>query len=292
MARKQTRPKGAHTRIIDAHAHVKWYGYDAAALVENMDERGIERMWLLTWEAPAEEVGCEDVLWPGCHNMPLEHVVEACRAYPDRFVPFYAPDPRVPGWKGRLEGAITYYGVRGCGELKVRMMMDDPRMLDLFQFCGEKGLPLIFHLDIPLPPGTFSEHFYCAGYDNLARALQLCPKTTFIGHAPGFWREISGDATTRQEMYVDGRVTPGGRLWEFMDTYPNLWCDLSANSALGALSRDPAKGKEFLLRYQDRCMFGRDYFDDRLHDFIKSCRLPAGAMRKIMSGNALRLVPI
>ena len=93
------------------------------------------------------------------------------------------------------------------------------------------------------------------------------------------------------QAYPAGPVTPGGKLWTYLDNYPNLWCDLSAGSALNAISRDPAVGRKFLLRYPDRCLFARDYFDGRLHEFIRACKLPDAVYRKIMSGNALRLVP-
>jgi len=285
-------------RIIDAHAHVKWYGYDAARLVENMDEHGIDAMWLLTWEVPKQDIEAGlygSVFWPGRVEMPLEDIMDAVAQFPDRFVPFYAADPTRPGAMQRLAGAVKLNGVRGCGELKSRIMMDDPRALEMFHFCGENGMPVVFHVDVPLPrhqlgrdPGVW----YCCDWVNLARALETCPKTVMLGHGPGFWREISGDADSSPEAYPKGPVAPGGVLWKFMDTHPNLYCDLSAGSALYALSRSPEVGKEFLKKYQDRCVFGRDGFDDRMHAFIKSCRFSAAVTRKIMGGNALRLVPL
>jgi len=295
MAKKRAKRR---LRIIDCHAHVKWYGYDARRLVENMDEHGIDVMWLLTWEVPQEEMATnayERVFWPGRKEMPLEDVVEAVSRYPDRFVPFYAPDPSRPGALSRLEGAIKHYGVRGCGELKSRVMMDDPRTLELFHFCGENKLPVIFHVDVPLPRHKLGRDpglWYCCDRENLARALETCPRTVLIGHGPGFWREISGNADSCPDAYPDGPVTPGGTLWKYMDRYPNLRCDLSAGSARRALSRSPEVGRKFLLKYQGRCLFGRDYFDDAMHKFIKSCRLPASVTRKILRDNALRLVPL
>lgn len=282
--------------VIDAHGHVKWYGYDAKRLVANMDEHGIDVMWLLSWEAPPHEIDgySDSVFWPGQECLPLKDVVEAASEYPTRFVPFFAPDPRRRGFLARLQGAMKHHGVRGCGELKVRLMLDQPEALELFHFCGENKLPVIFHMDVPLPRHDLSKdpgYWYCCDWEHLARALERCPKTTFLGHAPGFWREVSGDADRSAEGYPKGPVTPGGRLWAYLDKYPNLWCDLSAGSALNAISRDPAVGRRFLLRYQDRCLFARDYFDGRLHAFIRQCKLPADVYRKIMGENALRLVP-
>jgi len=283
--------------IIDGHGHVNWYGYDADRLVANMDEHGIDVMWLLSWEAPAEEIdlGYAGCFWPQTVGMPFTDVVDAVHRYPDRFIPFYAPDPRERDSLARLKGAVEYLGVRGYGELKVRIMMDDPRALETFHYCGEAGLPVIFHVDVSLPRRQFGQdpgYWYCCDWENIARALELCPKTAFLGHAPGFWREISGDADADPAGYPQGPVTPGGRLWQYMDSYLNLHCDLSAGSALYALSRDPAVGKQFLDKYQDRCIFGRDYFDDRMHRFILDCHLSPEATEKILCGNALRLVPL
>ncbi|MHB9133211.1 MAG: amidohydrolase family protein [Armatimonadota bacterium] len=282
-------------KIIDCHGHVKWYCYDAARLVRNMDENGITAMWLLSWEAPAEEIdrSYENVFWPGRTGMPFEDVVDASRQFPDRFIPFYAPDPRIKGALRRLQGAVEYHGVRGYGELKCRVMLDDPHALEIFHYCGENGLPVIFHLDVPLPRYSLGDpgYWYCCDWENLARALERCPKTNFLGHAPGFWREISGDADTDPSGYPRGPVTPDGKLWRYLRAYPNLYCDLSAGSGLTAISRDPRAGRNFLLEFQDRCLFGRDYFDDALYRYLISCDLPPEALAKILRGNALRLVP-
>jgi hypothetical protein len=225
--------------------------------------------------------------------MPLRHVVEAAYVYPERFVPFYAPDPRAPGALERLEKAVRLYGVRGCGELKVRVMLNNLQALEMFHFCGEAGLPVIFHMDLPCPAdwlGGSPGYWYCAGWDELAKALESCPQTVFLGHAPGFWRGISGDADAEEVMYPKGPVTPGGRVVDYLERYPNLYCDLSAGSGLGALSRDPEFGASFLKRWWDRCLFARDSFGGELHEFIRGCKLPQKAYRAIMGGNAERLV--
>src|SRR5437868_631249 len=83
----------------------------------------------------------------------------------------------------------------------------------------------------------------------------------------GFWREVSGDASVR-EMYPHDPVQPGGRLPGLLDQFPNLWCDLSAPSGLNAMSRDPNHARRFIETYQDRVLFGRDYWDDALLGFL------------------------
>src|SRR6185295_12257502 len=108
--------------------------------------------------------------------------------------------------------------IRGCAEWKFRMPFDDPRCLELYRAAGRLKCPVVLHLDVPYLPDSEGKAVFQAGWyggtvANLERALQACPETTFIGHAPGFWREISGDADARSEGYPKGPVTPGGRLY-------------------------------------------------------------------------------
>ncbi len=266
-------------------------------MLENMDANRISKACLSTWITNKNEIDdySSKAFWPNSSGMPLKHVIEACHKYPDRFIPFFAPDPRLPGALKKLESAICNHGVRGFGELKVRMVLDDPRLLEILHFCGEAGLPAIIHMDIPIPPGKLDKnpgYWYCCGWENLERLLELCPKTIICGHAPGFWREISGDADTDPMQYPSGPVMADGRLWNLMDSRPNLYCDLSANSGYTAISRDRALGIKFLSKYADRCLFGRDDFDSRLSDYLAGLGLPQEILSKIMGTNALRILKL
>ena len=298
--RVQRPPAFAGQRIIDAHCHVTYHGYSAADAVANMDELGIERAWLLTWEAPADEYGVGDhgSMSPHALGLPFDDVVRATERFPDRFVPGWAIDPRRPHAIARLRAAVAMYGVRVYGELKLRLMYDDLDLIAMYRTCGDLGLPVVFHLEIELPnPGGASvgggvrPYWYGGDFDVLERFLARCPDTTFIGHAPGFWREISGDAA-RPEMYPAGPIRPGGRLPVLLDRFPNLWCDISAGSGLNALSRDPEHARRFIERYQDRLLFGRDYWDDAHLHFLASLGLPEPITAKLLADNALRLVPV
>ncbi|MHC4915464.1 MAG: amidohydrolase family protein [Planctomycetota bacterium] len=284
--------------LIDCHQHVNWGDKNSDAVVADMDRAGIDITWLLTWEVPEEEYdpGYLPRLDPRYTNgLPLAGVVEACERHPGRFVPGYANDPRRPDAIERLEAAAKIHGVRVFGELKLRILMDDPDVLRTFRKCGELKLPVLFHIDVPArvrPELPARDYWYCLDIDRLETALKDCPDTIFIGHAPGFWQHISGDGYDVEEAYPDGEVTPGGRVPELLAKYPNLYADLSANSALNAISRPPeGRGREFLIEFQDKLLFGRDCFRDDLIEYLKKQELPAEAWEKITSGNALRLVP-
>jgi predicted TIM-barrel fold metal-dependent hydrolase len=177
------------------------------------------------------------------------------------------------------------------------MLLDDPRSLELFRQAGALGCPVLLHMDVPYLPDAngrqiYQTYWYGGGVGPLERALQACPETVFIGHAPGFWRYISGDADSDPEIYPRGPIAPGGEVMRLLDTYPNLYADLAAGSGLGALQRDPAHARNFLLRYAERLLFGRDAPGQDLQVFLGSLDLSTEVETKIFSQNALKLVPI
>ncbi len=283
--------------VIDAHSHVYWYGYDPDKLVENMDEHGIHVTWLLSWEL-AEGMydhGYDKTFMPPYVGMPLESIWDAVDQYPDRFVPGFAPNPKEPHAVERLRGAHRN-GARVAGEFKFRCLFDDPDAIAVYRVAGELGMPVVLHLDVPWLPASAGENpvtwWYGGSVANLENALRLCPDTIFLGHAPGFWREVSGDADDDPAAYPTGPVTPGGRLTRLFEQYPNLWGDLSAGSGLTAISRDPEWGGRFLRDFHDRLLFARDYFDGRLAEHLATVDLPPHMREAMMSGNALRLVPL
>jgi predicted TIM-barrel fold metal-dependent hydrolase len=283
--------------IIDAHQHTNWLGHTTAGLIENMDARGISGSWLLTWECPMEE---RDPIYyrvsdPRRNNLPLEDVIAACQHYPDRFVAGYAPDPRLPGAMERLEAAVELFHVRVYGEWKYRTLLETPECIAMFRLCGRLKLPVIIHLDVPfLPPNDLSKVFqwwFGGTIENLERTLQFCPDTIFLGHGPGFWRYLSGDGDENPVVYPKDEFISGGKIAPLMRRYPNLYCDLSAGSARFALGRNQAYTLEFIDEFQDRLLFGRDQFDNLMHEFLVNLNLPARISEKIFYQNAMRLVP-
>ena len=281
--------------LIDAHNHPNWHGHDADRILANMEQHGIDQMWLFSWELPATDCDprFQGVLPPGAVGIPLADVLEVGRAAPAKFVLGYMPDVKRPDAVDRLKAAVEIHGIRVASELKQRVLFDDPDALEVYRFCGEHKLPITIHLDYPIAAGYRYPRptwWYGGSLDSFERAVTACPETIFIGHAPGFWAHISGDDCAAKESYPTGPVMPGGRVLHLLDTCPNLYADLSAGSGLTAISRDPAFGKQFLERYQDRLLFGRDYFDGRLMDFLQSLDLEPEAFAKITHRNAQRLL--
>ncbi|MBV7332349.1 amidohydrolase [Chloroflexi bacterium TSY] len=284
-------------RIIDAHNHPDWHGHNFTRFIENMDQFGIEKTWLLSWEAPPDEYfpdvyNSVSLLGDG-YPLPFTNCLRYKERAPDRFVLCYAPDPRRPDAIDQLQAAIDVHGVQVYGELKLRMMYDNPDALRIYRFCGEKGLPITVHIDYEFETGHRYPRptwWYGGGIDPFERAVRACPETIFIGHAPGFWAHISSDDKFDQEPYPSGPVLPGGKVPQMFRDYPNLYADLSAGSARRALERDPVHAKEFLIEFQDRLLYGRDYFDNLLQEFLNSLELSQTVLKKIYAENAIRLV--
>ena len=71
--------------IIDAHNHPNWHGHNAKKIVENMDQHGIQKTWLLSWEVPEHEISpaYHSSLDPRSTGIPFGHVVDAAEQYPD-----------------------------------------------------------------------------------------------------------------------------------------------------------------------------------------------------------------
>ncbi|SHE09670.1 Predicted metal-dependent hydrolase of the TIM-barrel fold [Chlamydia abortus] len=285
--------------IIDVHNHPDWYGYNLERFLDNMKQYNIDKTWLLSWECPATEYNPEYIKHipdPDKPNGPISF--ERCAAYkeqaPDKFILGYAPDPRLPDAIDKLDHAIRLYDVKVYGELKLRMMYDNPDALRLYRFCGEKGLPVLVHIDYEFDTGfTYPRPnwWYGGGIGAFERAVQACPETVFIGHAPGFWAHISGDDQYNKTAYPTGPVLPGGRVSEMLRSYPNLYCDISAGSGCNALARDREFAKQFLKEFQDRIMYGRDYFDNVHQQLLESLDLPKTVLDKIYYQNALKLIP-
>jgi predicted TIM-barrel fold metal-dependent hydrolase len=128
-------------------------------------------------------------------------------------------------------------------------------MRRVYDLAAELNVPVLIHFQEvgqPAAPGGYN-----TGIKHFAAILKAYPKTKFIGHADAFWANISADYH-EQEAYPTGPIVPGGVSDKLLSDYPNLFADMSANSANNALSRDSAFTKDFLKRHQDKLHFGSD----------------------------------
>ncbi|QDU25202.1 Amidohydrolase [Anatilimnocola aggregata] len=223
-----------------------------------------------------------------------DFVLQQTSPFRDRLIPFCCVDPRT-SYNGGAKGLLTMLekyreaGAKGFGEHKPGVAIDDPRNMALYAACHELKWPLLFHLDN-------QRNLDKPGLPGLAKALEAHPDCKFIGHGPGWWASISGD-TSQVDLggYPKGKVAPGGAMDALMEKYPNLFADLSAGSGAGAISRDLEFGEQFLIRRQDRVMFGTDFLAPaqavpQFDLFEQKLQLPAEVAQKIYRGNARRIL--
>lgn len=281
----EPKPKKA-SKYIDVHTHIgtTWNGNKELTptdLLKWMDEHDIEKSVLLPLTSPESS----------SFLLLTEPALQAAKEHPDRFIPFCSIDPRtsvVGGIKG-FKSVIQSYvdkGARGFGEHKVGLDFDDGLMMQIYEVCQEIGIPLLFHMD-----GIRGKDR--PGLPRLEHAIATFPKLNFIGHGPGWWASISDDVKSLDD-YPKGNVAPGGAIDRLMDKYPNIYGDLSAGSGSNAISRDTAFGREFMIRRQDRLMFGTDYLQPGQgvpqFEVFEGLNLPAEVQKKIFRGNAERII--
>ncbi len=287
-AEKKSYPPG---RYVDMHTHLgqTWNSTQvltAEVLLRWMDAHDISQAVVLP------------LVNPEASSYPLtsDFVLAETKPYRDRLIPFCSIDPRT-SYRGGHQGLVSMLkayidaGAKGFGESKPGIPFDDPRNMRLFAACGEVGLPVLFHLDNQRNTDK-------PGLPGLEKVLQQNPDTIFVGHGPGWWASISGDATQADlGGYPKGKTAPGGAIDRLMERYPNIYGELSAGSGANSISRDLEFGREFLIRRQDRIMFGTDFLSPGQHVpqfelFEQKLDLPAEVEAKIFRDNARGLLGI
>jgi predicted TIM-barrel fold metal-dependent hydrolase len=278
-------------KFIDVHTHLGqcWNHtrpLSADALLGWMDEHNTERAVVMP------------VVSPEASSYPLttDFVLAETKPHRDRLIPFCVVDPRTAysGKRHGLKYMLQQYvdqGVKGFGEHKPGVPIDHPGSLELYAVCGELKLPVLFHLDDQRNTDE-------PGLPGLEKVLKQFPGTTFIGHGPGWWASISGDVKTASDLgsYPTGPVAAGGAMDRLLGKYPNLFGELSADSGSGAIGRDKAFGRDFLVRCADRILFGTDFLSPgqavQQFDVLRALDLPAEVEAKIARENAIRILAL
>ena len=249
--------------IIDMHSH------DYAESAEDIKE----------WINVMDSVGVLHTAIMHCSwiGRPFEEVVEAYAPYKDRFrlwCCFDYTDIDTPeGLAKSIETLERYHqmgavgvgelGDKGEGDLYARPVegkdihIDDPRIKPLIEKCGELKMPISIHIAEPiwmylpmdetndgLPNGAawHVDTTNCLGYNGLMttfeNAVRENPNTIFIAC---HYLNMSHD---------------WARLGAMLDKYPNMYVDIAARVAEAA--HTPRATREFLIKYQDRVLFGTD----------------------------------
>lgn len=238
-----------------------------------------------------------------CSNLSGENCKFLSDRYPERFFWFCGVDPRAG--QNTPNADLTYFlshykslGARGVGELTANLYADDPLTENLFAHAEGMNMPVTIH--ISPAPGVGYGIIDDLGLPRLEGILKRHPKLKILGHSQPFWAEMSNDVTNENRNgYPKGAVTPG-RLWQLMETYENLYCDLSAGSGMNALRRDPKNAAAFLKAFSSRILYGCDIcavtnthpfeFNDFLNDMLEKHLLSEADYKKIVRNNAIDLL--
>ncbi len=201
-----------------------------------------------------------------------------------------------------------------------RVRIDDLRWDPIWEVCGELGFPILIHTADPVaffdpidernerweelhrhPDWSFHGKEFPSHAELLQQLLNVVkrhPKTNFIA------------------AHVVNNAEHLAEVAEWLDTYPNLYTEFA--SRINELGRQPYTARKFLVKYQDRVLFGTDgpwpetrvrlywrfleTYDENFpyseKDFppqglwnIYGVGLPDEVLKKIYFENALKLLP-
>jgi len=206
-----------------------------------------------------------------------EHLQVAQKFSSDEIVIFFRPDFRKidePDFgkieAQRLEEAVQM-GARGLKISKVLGLtakdrtgkvipVDDPRIDPIWAKCSELGIPVMIHVSDPkaffTPIDQYNERYDELGahpgwsfygeqfppkneiLEQRNRVIKKHKNTIFIGAHMG---------NLPEELHV---------VSQWLDEMPNFYVDIDAR--ISELGRQPRTARKFLIKYQDRVLFGTD----------------------------------
>ncbi|MDX2032694.1 MAG: amidohydrolase family protein [Blastocatellia bacterium] len=228
-------------KIIDIHQHTHYWGRNDDDLVRHQRALGIAKTVLL----PA---GSRYGLEADCYGN--DSVVAVAKRYPREFVFFANEDPTLPDATAVIERYLKA-GAIGIGEQKFFVDSDSEHVVKLAELARAYRVPILLH---------FQHEKYNKSFERFHKVLERFPQVHFIGHAQTMWGNIDRNLNPK-DLYPKGPVAPGGLTDRWLADYPNFHADLSAGSGANAFARDEEHARGFLLRHQDKLMFGSDCQD-------------------------------
>lgn len=197
-----------------------------------------------------------------------------------------------------------------------RVATDDARLDPIWAKCAELKIPVLIHTGEPRqffdPQDKYNERWLeLKQYPSRAR-----PASKFPG-----WEQVMAEQHRLfrkhpKTIFINAHLGwLGGdlaRLGQLMDEMPNMYTEIGA--VLAELGRQPRYARAWLIKYQDRVMFGKDswepseyhtyfrvletqdeYFDyyRKRHAFWKmyGLGLPDEVLKKLYYKNALKVIP-
>ncbi len=241
---------------------------------------------------------------PECSYVPQsnQEILEVCKRYPGRFIPFCNVDPRsmTNSSDAPLGHLLEFYrenGYKGIGEVTANLPFLDPKVQNLFKHVEQVGFPLTFHIGARI--GGLYGLYDDPGLPQLEYSLAHFPKLIFLGHSQTFWAEMGRlEKPGDRYGYPNYPIAEEGVVPKLFRQYPNLYGDLSANSGCNALKRDPEYAVQFLNEFQDRLLFGTDIcapdtptpLVDLLLELRQTGKISEAVFQKVARENAVKLL--
>ena len=264
----------------------------------------------------------------------LKRTVEVMKGrYPKRFVVFSNMDYSdldKPGFSERVTARLEQDVKNGAQGLKIfkdfgmelhyangqRVQVDDPIFSPVFEKCADFGIPVLIHVG---EPSAFFDPW--DKYNERWLELKQFPQRA---RPPSKYPPFETLITERNHLFAMHPRTKFiaahlgfhgndlARLGKLFDEHPNVYVDIAA--VLAELGRQPYSAHDFLTKYQDRVLMGKDiyevneykwyfraletrdeYFEyyRKRHAFwrIYGFQLDNEVLKKIYYKNALKLVP-
>lgn len=217
---------------LDMHEHFV-FGGDIQMLFKEMAIFGISKVFLMgTGKSPDN----------GGYKKNQAELLRLQKRYPDKIMVFCTVDEADKGAARDLEKCLK----KGGKGLKLLgghpKLYDEPlnskNMMKVYAVADKYHVPVLIHGSIINIPQL---------WDELNDVYSSFPDLTFV--------QAHYCSVIMKEMALE-------KCAELLDKYPNLYVDMSMGGGLkrefGFYKQDPEKIRDFILKYQDRLMWGSD----------------------------------
>jgi len=273
-------PERAAFPAIDAHNHL-WGDWNVENLLGVMDDVGVVSYCDLTANAKIAWAEGGYVITP-CD---IRNCLERCvRRWPGRFYAFtmatFARPPDEPLFDDadefvrRTVELLREHVAGGAMGLKLTkelglhfrdaagrlVALDDPRLAPIWDEAAALGVPVLMHQSDPCgffqPVTPENEHYESLKkYSNWSFADPKFPrKAELLRRRDNLVRRHP--RTTFILPHVANFPENLGYVSDLLDENPNTYIDVSAR--IDELGRQPYTAREFIIRHQDRVLFGTD----------------------------------
>ncbi|MBI4550187.1 MAG: amidohydrolase, partial [Candidatus Omnitrophica bacterium] len=216
-------------RKISAHEHFK-AGGDMDMYFRVAEELGIEQAVFVPTGGGQDNKG---------YQRHMEELLAVQKRFPGRVIAFATVDEADPNAPVVFRQAVEA-GARGLKLIGGHpnfydTPLDNPQMREVYRLAEEKGLPLLIHASLAKFPSQKEE---------LERILRDFPALVVVA---AHYAKTAPRLENAQAL---------------LDRYPNLFLDLSMGGGLPRylkeITMEPRKFRDFIIRNQDRLLWGTD----------------------------------